>query len=176
MKSTTSTCVVCLAWSLGGLAGAEQYQALAPVLDVAPVYETRYEPVSREVCTAPAASVREFGDIAPTIGEDVRRQIRLWRQHQRCSIVTEQHPREYLSGYRVTYRYGGETEGTFRAILDTVFESADGRVVGLHHNVGQRNGRQLDTNCCIVFEVRDGRIASGTEHFLDLRNWDDFWS
>jgi len=73
-------------------------------------------------------------------------------------------------------RYGGETEGTFRADLDTVFESEDGRVVGLHHNVGQRNGRQLDTNCCIVFEVREGRIASGTEHFLNLRNWDDFWS
>jgi uncharacterized protein len=73
-------------------------------------------------------------------------------------------------------RYGGETQGTFRAALDTVFESEDGRVVGLHHNVGQRNGRQLNTNCCIVFEVREGRIASGTEHFLDLRNWDDFWS
>ncbi len=112
MKSTTSTCVVCLAWSLAGHVSAEQYQALAPVLDVTPVYETRYVPVSREVCTEPEAGVRAFGDIAPTIGEDVRRQIRLWRQHQRCSTVTERHPREYLSGYRVTYRYGGETETT----------------------------------------------------------------
>lgn len=110
--SPARTCVVCLAWSLAGLAGAEQYQALAPVLDVTPVYETRYEPVSREVCTEPEAGVRAFGDVAPTIGEDIRRQIRLWRQQQRCSIVTEQHPREYLTGYRVTYLYGGETETT----------------------------------------------------------------
>lgn len=73
-------------------------------------------------------------------------------------------------------RYGGETNGTFRADLDTVFESEDGRVVGLHHNVGQRNGNHLDTDCCIVFEVEDGRITSGTEHFLDLSNWDRFWS
>jgi uncharacterized protein len=73
-------------------------------------------------------------------------------------------------------RYGGETEGTFRAELATVFESDDGRVVGLHRNVGQRNGKQLNTDCCIVFEVEDGQIKSGTEHFLDLHNWDQFWS
>jgi hypothetical protein len=30
--------------------------------------------------------------------------------------------------------------------------------------------------CCITFEVRDGRIVSGKEHFFDLHNWDDFWS
>lgn len=73
-------------------------------------------------------------------------------------------------------RYGGETEGTFRADLLAVFESDDGRVVGLHHNVGHRNGKQLDTDCCIVFEIRDGRVISGTEHFLDLHNWDQFWA
>lgn len=73
-------------------------------------------------------------------------------------------------------RYGGETEGTFRADLLAVFESDDGRVVGLHHNVGRRNGKQLDTDCCIVFEIRDGRVISGTEHFLDLHNWDQFWA
>jgi ketosteroid isomerase-like protein len=73
-------------------------------------------------------------------------------------------------------RYGGETEGTFRAELSAVFETEDGRVVGLHHNTGQRNGKQLDTACCIVFELEDGRVVSGTEHFLDLYNWDAFWS
>ena len=73
-------------------------------------------------------------------------------------------------------RYGGDTQGTFRADLDTVFESEDGRVVGLHHNVGQRNGRQLDTNCCIVFEVKNGQMVSGREHFFDLHNWDAFWA
>ena len=73
-------------------------------------------------------------------------------------------------------RYGGETDGTFRADLKAVFEGDDGRVIGLHHNSGARAGRQLDSDCCIVFEVENGRIASGTEHFLDLYNWDKFWS
>ena len=73
-------------------------------------------------------------------------------------------------------RYGGETDGTFKADLKTLFAGEDGRVIGLHHNSGVRNGKQLDTDCCIVFEFREGRILSGTEHFLDLHNWDQFWA
>lgn len=73
-------------------------------------------------------------------------------------------------------RYGGETNGTFQAQLHNVFEAEDGRVVGLHRNVGERAGKQLDTMCCIVFEVEDGMVKSGTEHFFDLHNWDQFWS
>ena len=73
-------------------------------------------------------------------------------------------------------RYGGETNGTFQAQLLDVFESAAGRVVALHHNVGERNGRTLDTDCCIVFDIADGKVTAGTEHFFDLHNWDQFWS
>jgi ketosteroid isomerase-like protein len=73
-------------------------------------------------------------------------------------------------------RYGGETNGTMTADLAAVFEGDDGRVIGLHHNSGVRHGKQLDTDCCIVFEVEAGRIISGVEHFHDLHNWDEFWS
>lgn len=73
-------------------------------------------------------------------------------------------------------RYGGETDGTFKADLLEVFEGDDGRVIGLHRNTGARNGRSLDTQCCIVFDVRDGQVVSGTETFFDLYNWDQFWS
>jgi hypothetical protein len=73
-------------------------------------------------------------------------------------------------------RYGGDTDGTFKAELEQVFVADDGRVIGLHHNSGERNGKRLDTGCCIVFEVEDGRITSGREYFLDLSNWDEFWS
>lgn len=73
-------------------------------------------------------------------------------------------------------RYGGETGGTFKADLKEVFTSPDGRVIGLHHNSGERNGKRLDTDCCIVFEVEHGRVLSGREYFLDLHDWDDFWS
>ena len=73
-------------------------------------------------------------------------------------------------------RYGSETNGTFKALLLNVFEADDGRVVGFHRNVGERNGKQLDTECCIVFEIEDGKVKSGTELFFDLHHWDQFWS
>jgi uncharacterized protein len=73
-------------------------------------------------------------------------------------------------------RYGGETGGTFKAALQHVFGGDDGRVVGVHYNSAERNGKKLDTGCCIVFEVKGGQIVSGREHFFDLYNWDEFWS
>jgi ketosteroid isomerase-like protein len=73
-------------------------------------------------------------------------------------------------------KYGGETNGTFKATLKTVAVCDDGRVVGVHHNSGERNGKKLDTACCVVFEIKDGQIYSGKEYFFDLNNWDEFWS
>ena len=73
-------------------------------------------------------------------------------------------------------RYGGETGRTFRANLLNVLESDDGRVVSVHHNSAERNGKRLDVLCCIVFELKDGRILIGREHFYDLYAWDAFWS
>ena len=105
------------AWMISGVAYAVEYQAFAPVLKVEPVIETRYEPVTRRVCTEPDNSAREFNEVAATIGEDIRSQVRLWQQQTRCRNVTEQHAREHISGYRVTYRYGGETE-TIRMSYD----------------------------------------------------------
>ncbi len=46
----------------------------------------------------------------------------------------------------------------------------------MHHNSGMRNGRKLSVDCCILFEVKNGRIMSGREHFYDLHAWEQFWS
>ena len=73
-------------------------------------------------------------------------------------------------------RYARETGGTFRADLKRVLTDEDGKVIGIHHNVGKRDGKELDVYCCIVFEVADGRIVDGREHFHDLHAWDEFWS
>ena len=72
--------------------------------------------------------------------------------------------------------YGGETNGTFRADLQQVFTGADGRVIGLHRNTGERNGKALDVQCCIVFELDGGRVVSGRETFADVDAWDRFWA
>ena len=73
-------------------------------------------------------------------------------------------------------RYGGETAGTFKADLKWVATDDEGRVIGVHHNSGERNGKQLDTGACITFEIEDGQLVNGREHFYDLGNWDEFWS
>ena len=112
MKAGIQIWILLLVWAISGLANAVEFQAFAPVLHVEPVVETRYEPVTRRVCTAPDESAREFNEVAATIGEDIRRQARQWRQQHRCRDVTEQRASEHITGYRVTYRYGGETQTT----------------------------------------------------------------
>jgi uncharacterized protein len=73
-------------------------------------------------------------------------------------------------------RYLAETGGTFRADLKRVLTDEDDRVIGIHHNVAERDGRHLDVYCLIVFELENGRIVDGREHFDDLCAWDEFWS
>jgi len=73
-------------------------------------------------------------------------------------------------------RYRAETGGTFRAELKRVLTDEDGRVVGIHHSVAERGGRQLDVYCCVVFELENGRIVAGREHVYDLDAWDAFWA
>lgn len=73
-------------------------------------------------------------------------------------------------------RYHGETGGTYRVALQHVLASDDGRVVGIHRGSAERNGRRLDLACCVVFQVKRGRIVSGREHVFDVHAWDEFWS
>jgi ketosteroid isomerase-like protein len=97
-----------------------------------------------------------------------------WHTPGRSPIAGDHQGREAV--FAQFGRYGGDTAGTFKATLQDVLKSDDGRVIGIHHNSAQRNGKRLDTGCCIVFEVKDGRIVDGREHFYDLHNWDQFWS
>ena len=73
-------------------------------------------------------------------------------------------------------RYGGDTGGTFKAVLQSVSKGDDGRVVAIHHNTANRNGKQLEVGCCLVFEFKDGQVIDGREYFFDLYAWDKFWS
>ena len=69
-----------------------------------------------------------------------------------------------------------ETGGTFRAELQHITADGDNRVVGIQRSTADRDGEHLDVADCIVFELKDGRVTDGREHFEDLYAWDDFWS
>ena len=97
-----------------------------------------------------------------------------WHTPGRSPIAGDNKGRE--AAFAQFGRYGGDTGGTFKAELREVLADDDGRVVGIHHNTAERNGKTLDVDCCLVFEVRDGKVVDGREHFYDLHAWDEFWS
>jgi ketosteroid isomerase-like protein len=69
-----------------------------------------------------------------------------------------------------------ETGGTFQAELQHLLADDEDRVIGMQRSRAQRNGKHLDVANCIVFELKDGRVTDGREHFHDLYAWDEFWS
>jgi ketosteroid isomerase-like protein len=71
---------------------------------------------------------------------------------------------------------GEETGGTFRAELQHVLADDEDRVVGIQRSTAERDGKHLDVGNCIVFQLKDGRVTDGLEHFNDLYAWDEFWS
>lgn len=73
-------------------------------------------------------------------------------------------------------RCASDTGETFRMKLKKVLHSRDGRVVAIHLDTGERNGKRLSAGCCTVYDFEDGLILEGRDHFFDLYNWDEFWS
>jgi ketosteroid isomerase-like protein len=73
-------------------------------------------------------------------------------------------------------RYGQNTGGTLRAELRHVFADDEGRVVAMHRGTGTRAGKKLDVDCCVTFQLKNGRVTEGREYVYNLYAWDEFWS
>ena len=97
-----------------------------------------------------------------------------WHTPGRGSLAGDHEGRDATFAY--FGQLGGQTGGTFRAELRYVAGDHDGHVIALHRNSGDRDGKHLDVDCCLVLELKDGRVTYGREHFGDLYAWDDFWS
>jgi uncharacterized protein len=97
----------------------------------------------------------------------------VWHSPGRGSLAKD------YKGRDATFAYFGQlaqrSAGTFRAELRHLVAD-DERAVGIHHNSGQRDGKHLSVDCCIVFELKDGRVTEAWENFRDLYAWDEFWS
>ena len=98
----------------------------------------------------------------------------VWHLPGRSSMADDYQGRDATLAY--FGRIGQESGGTFRAELQDLTADDDDRVVGIQRSTGDRNGKHLDVSDCIVFQLKDGRITDGREHFEDLYAWDEFWS
>lgn len=98
----------------------------------------------------------------------------VWHTPGRSSLAGDHQGREATFGY--FGRLGQETGGTFRAELQQVLADDEDRAVGIHHNSGDRDGKHLDVDSVLVFQLNDGRVTEGWEYFRDVYAWDEFWS
>ena len=98
----------------------------------------------------------------------------VWHLPGRSSMADDYHGREATLAY--FGQLAEKTGGTFRAELQHLLADDEDRVVGLHRSTADRDGKHLDVGDSIVFQLKDGRITDGREHFHDLYAWDDFWS
>ncbi len=98
----------------------------------------------------------------------------VWHLPGRSSMAND------YQGRDATLAYFGQlaqkTGGTFRAELERLLADDDDRVVGIQRSTADRDGKHLDVGNSIVFQLKDGRIIDGREHFHDLYAWDEFWS
>jgi ketosteroid isomerase-like protein len=68
-----------------------------------------------------------------------------------------------------------ETQGTFRAELQTLAASGD-HVFALHRTTGKRKGRTVDTKTVLVFKLDRGVVSDVTEFQFDYPAFTQFWS
>ncbi len=98
----------------------------------------------------------------------------VWHLPGRSSMADD------YQGRDATLAYFGllaqRTGGTFRATLERLTADGEDRVVGIQRSTADRDGKHLDVADCIVFQLKDGRVTDGREHFEDLYAWDEFWS
>jgi ketosteroid isomerase-like protein len=94
--------------------------------------ETNAEVVRRGYAAFNAADIETLSEVMP--------ENATWHTPGRSRIAGDHIGRSAV--FAQFGRYGGETNGTFKAELKQVFGSDNGRVVAIHHNSGQRNGRR----------------------------------
>ena len=98
----------------------------------------------------------------------------VWHLPGRSSFADDYQSRDATLAY--FGKLAEETGGTFRAELQHLLADGEDRVIGVQISSGERDGKHLAVGNCIVFELKDGRITDGREHFHDLYAWDEFWS
>jgi hypothetical protein len=81
----------------------------------------------------------------------------VWHLPGRSSLANDYQGREAAFAYFA--RLGEETGGTLRAGLQHLLADDGDRVVGIQQNTAEREGKHLEDDTVIVFQLKDGRIT-----------------
>jgi ketosteroid isomerase-like protein len=82
-------------------------------------------------------------------------------------------------GREAILAYFGElatrSDGSFKVTLQEII-GGDNHIIGLQHNHAETNGKTLDTDGALTFQLRDGKITEGREFYEDTARGDAFWA
>ncbi|MET4096375.1 nuclear transport factor 2 family protein [Arthrobacter sp. UYCu712] len=70
---------------------------------------------------------------------------------------------------------GTRSEGNLKVTVQDIV-AGEIHTVALQHNAADSNGRTLDIDGAIAFQVREGKIIEGREFFADTAQGDAFWA
>ena len=112
------------------------------------------------------------GDMSTLI--DIFDESAVWHLPGRSAMANDYQGRDATLAYFA--QIGQQSGGTFQAELQELIGDDEDRVIGMQRSTADRDGKHLDVGNCIVFQLKDGRIMDGREHFHDLYAWDEFWS
>ena len=70
---------------------------------------------------------------------------------------------------------GARSQGSLEVTVTDII-GGEHHTVALQHNHAEGNGKTLDTDGAISFEVRGGKIVSGREFFDDTAKGDAYWA
>ncbi|MDI3212822.1 nuclear transport factor 2 family protein [Arthrobacter sp. AL12] len=70
---------------------------------------------------------------------------------------------------------GSRSQGSLSVTVTDII-GGEKHTVALQHNHAEGDGKILDMDGALSFEVRDGRIVSGSEFFEDTARSDAYWA
>jgi ketosteroid isomerase-like protein len=97
----------------------------------------------------------------------------VWHYPGNSPLAGDHKGREAVLGF--LGQFTERTGGTYRAQLRQVMANDD-HAAGWANDVASRDGKSLDVNAVVVFQLSDGRVVEAWHYFDDQAALDDFWS
>ena len=111
------------------------------------------------------------GDMA-TLGE-VFAEDAVWHVAGRSVLAGPKQGREAILAYfgEMAARSGGSLKMTVQEII-----GGETHTVALQHTDAENNGKIIDADGALTFQIRDSKIATVREFFDDTAQGDEFWT